>query len=435
VTRSPGRGTGPRRSLPAALPVGLPVGPALAAVVLLAIAIASFSLLSGNLPVSAAPADQAKAGNVPNRTPDPIKPFQPAVSSAPHVRGSILFAKAGNLWTASGDDVLAQLTTDGTAGSPVWSPDGKSVVFVQTVPAHGAVPCSLISASGCIGAVANYHLAVPTIVAMPATGGSGRTVATGLYSFSGGRYSYNYGLYQPALSPDGKTVAVISDAPDPLGNDYLVQLLSMATGKLRRLALPDDSGLGLNDPAWSPTGAQLAYTWNHLSGPLGVPQIAILDVRSGQVHQLAGRGYAQPSWSPNGKYLAAVKSDAKGRNVVILDASSGAELLRLTGDGASFAPIWSPAGDQIAFLRADGLTIDLWVDTLSGSGRAFTVADEQPLTSQSQLDGTSKPSWYVPADQMPAPGAASPGASAGSGGPPGGGASAPAASPQGSAGP
>jgi Tol biopolymer transport system component len=434
VTRSPGRGTGSRPSLPALPPVGLPVGPALAAIVLLAIAIASLSLLSGNLLVSAAPADQARAGNVPNRTPDPIKPFQPAVSSAPHVRGSILFAKAGNLWTASGDDVLAQLTTDGTAGSPAWSPDGQSVIFVQTVPAHGAVPCSLIAASGCIGAVANYRLDVPSIVSMPAAGGNGRKIASGLYTWSSGAYAYDYGLYQPAISPDGKTIALISDAPDPLNNDYLVQLLSMATGKLKRLALPDDAGLGLNDPAWSPDGRLLAYTWNHRSGPLGAPQIAILDVRSGQVHQLAGRGYAQPSWSPDGKYLAAVKSDAKGRNVVILDAASGAELLRLTGDGASFAPVWSPAGDQIAFLRASGLSIDLWVDTLSGSGHAFTVSDEQPLTSQSQLDGTSKPSWYVPADQMPAPSASSPAASPGSSGPSGGGASDPVSSP-GSSGP
>ena len=382
---------------------GVPAGPMIAALALLVIAVASLALLGGGLPVSAAPADHAKAGDVPNRTPDPIKPFQPVVSTTPHVRGSIVFAKAGNLWTVGGDDVLTQLTTDGTDGSPAWSSDGSSLVFVRTVPADGAVPCNLIAASGCVGPVVAYNLAVPRIVTMPAAGGSPKVIASGLYSWAGGKYTYNYGLYQPALSPDGRTVAVISDAPDPLHDDYLVQLLTVATGKLKRLALPDDYGLGLNDPAWSPDGTQLAYTWNHRNGSLGSPRIAILDVRSGQVRQLPQKGYAQPSWSPDGKYLAAVKTDAKGRNVVILDPATGAELLRLTGDGGSFAPVWSPAGDQIAFLRADGLTIDLWVDTLTGSGRSPSVADEQPLTSQSQLDGTSRPSWYIPAAQMPTP--------------------------------
>lgn len=412
MTRGARPGGGSRPSLPAGLLRGLPVGPALAGVLLLAIAFASFGLLGGNLPVSAAPADHARAGDVPNRTPDPIKPFQPAVSTVPHVRGAIAFAKAGNLWTVSGDDVLAQVTSGGTDASPAWSPDGSSLVFVRTLAGRGVVPCALIAASGCISQVANYHLDYPTIVQAPVAGGTAKTIASGLYSWSGGKYTYNYGLYQPALSPDGRTVAVVSDAPDPLHDEYLIQLLSVASGKLKHLALPDDYGLGLNDPAWSPDGTRLAYTWNHRSGTIGAPRIAILDVRSGQVRQLAGRGYAQPSWSPDGRYLAAVKSDAKGRNVVILDASNGAELLRLTGDGASFAPVWSPAGDQIAFLRADGLTIDLWLDTLSGSGHTFTVAEEQPLTSQSQLDGASKPSWFIPADQMPAPSASPAAASA-----------------------
>jgi Tol biopolymer transport system component len=385
------------------VPGGIPVGPLLAGALLVVLAVFSLGLLNGNLPFSVTPARQAKAGDVPNRTPDPIKPFQPSVSTVPHVRGSIVFAKAGNLWTVSGEDVLAQLTTGGTDSSPVLASDGRTVLFVRTLQARGAVPCSLISASGCTGPVASYHLDYPTIVSMPVAGGTVKTIASGLYTWSAGKYTYNYGLYQPALSPDGKTVAVISDAPDPLHNDYLVQLLSVATGKLKRLSLPDDYGLGLNDPAWSPDGTKVAYTWNHRSGMLGAPRLAILDVRSGTVHQLPQKGYAQPSWSPDGRYLAAVRTDARGRDVVILDASTGTELLRLTGDGASFAPVWSPAGDQVAFLRADGLTIDLWVDTLSGSGRSLTVSDEQPLTSQSQLDGTSKPSWFVPAAEMPSP--------------------------------
>ncbi len=44
---------------------------------------------------------------------------------------------------------------------------------------------------------------------------------------------------------------------------------------------------------------------------------------------------------------------------MILDAANGRELLRLTDDGASWAPVWSPAGDAIAFLHIEGQIVDL----------------------------------------------------------------------------
>ena len=62
----------------------------------------------------------------------------------------------------------------------------------------------------------------------------------------------------------------------------------------------------------------------------------------------------QPSYSPDGRYIAATRTTRFGTDVVILDASNGNELLRLTDDGASWAPSWSPAGDAIAFLHIDG---------------------------------------------------------------------------------
>src|SRR5947209_14287193 len=37
--------------------------------------------------------------------------------------------------------------------------------------------------------------------------------------------------------------------------------------------------------------------------------------------------------------------------VVILDAANGHEIQRVTTDDSSAAPIWSPAGDAIAFLQ------------------------------------------------------------------------------------
>ena len=58
---------------------------------------------------------------------------------------------------------------------------------------------------------------------------------------------------------------------------------------------------------------------------------------------------------------------ALGTDVVILNASNGNELLRLTDDDASWAPSWSPAGDSIAFLHIEGQTVDLRLAKLDGT--------------------------------------------------------------------
>ena len=384
----------------------LPIGPVLAAVALVVIAMLSNDLLGGGLPLPGGAAAKQPVGNVPDRTPNPVTPFQPAVPVAPQVRGTIVFSKAGNIWATSGADVLTQITSGGTDGSPTFSPDGSTIYFVRTGTTRGAVPCSAIAASGCIAAVAPYTLNFPQIEAVPAAGGTVKLVKSGIYSW-GGQYTYFFGLYQPALSPDGKTFALISDAPNALGYDYQVVYMALAGGTLTRPPLLDDPGLGHNDPAWSPDGTTVAFTYNHRSGALGAPKIALLTVKTGVVREITGFGYAQPSFSPDGRYLAAVKTGKNGRDVVILDARSGAEILRVTSDGESFAPVWSPAGDQIAFLRANGQGIDLWLDTLAGSGQSLTVTSDVALTSQSLLDGTSKPAWFIPADQMPTPSPAS----------------------------
>lgn len=411
----------------------------IAAIVLIVVAVASVGALGGPLLVPAANG-HAPVGDVPGRTPDPVKVFQPAQASAPQVRGTILFAKGGNLWSVSGSDALTQLTTSGRDGSPVWSRDGRTIYFVRTDVAHGDVPCYLIAASGCIAATAHYTLDAPVLSSMPAAGGTVRSLASGLYVFGGGQFTYDLGLYQPALSPDGRQFAVVTDAPDPFVDDYGIGLLPVTRGIAQagggssaggaggassaegaggasgtggaapgtpsaaptRLRLPAEQGLGLDDPAWSPDGRTIAYTVNHREGPLGRPAIALLTVATGRVRFLTGYGYGQPSFSPDGRYIVAVRSDIRGRDVVVLDASTGAEVLRVTDDGRSFAPVWSPAGDEVAFLHVNGLTIDLWVATLAGTPGAWTLARTDPLTSQSRLDGTSRPAWSIPAAELAA---------------------------------
>ena len=81
----------------------------------------------------------------------------------------------------------------------------------------------------------------------------------------------------------------------------------------------------------------------------------------------------------------------------------GRELLRVTNDGASLAPVWSPAGDAIAFLHLDGQIVDLQHGQARRHGaRTGRSARPTALTEVSGLDGASRPDWFVPPDQLPA---------------------------------
>jgi Tol biopolymer transport system component len=145
---------------------------------------------------------------------------------------------------------------------------------------------------------------------------------------------------------------------------------------------------------------------NNRNGAVGAPQIMLYTPASGATRAITAPGYLHPSWSPDGRYIAATKTSAFGTDVVILDVATGAEVIRLTDDGSSWAPTWSPAGNQVAFLHVSGQVVDLRLVTLTGTGPNWTVGDPLDLTSDAGLDGVSRPDWFVPASQLPAPSAA-----------------------------
>jgi Tol biopolymer transport system component len=123
-------------------------------------------------------------------------------------------------------------------------------------------------------------------------------------------------------------------------------------------------------------------------------------------------GYTSPAYSPDGLYVAATKTSTIGTDVVILDARTGSEVGRVTDDGASFKPVWSPRGDAIAFLRIDGGVTDLVMSTIAFDAGVPRAVEEIPLTEAAGLDPASRPTWFIPSSELPASPAPSPGPSA-----------------------
>jgi dipeptidyl aminopeptidase/acylaminoacyl peptidase len=373
---------------PSPPPAGRPLmAPLFAGVVLAVMALFTVELFRGQLPVGAG----AGGGGGPARTPTPSNVVQ--VDPRAKVPGSIVYAKAGNLWIQSGASVR-QLTTAGTDAMPTWSPDGRFIYFIRTQTGRGLFP------QGCTGTPAWYTLTVPVLMRIPADGsGTAETIFSGL--IHRGTYTWFAWVRQPAVSPDGRRIALVSDQPDPCRSDVVLQLLDLATGKVAPLPVSEVPPLGHQDPAWRPDGRVLAYVRNDRQGARGTPAIWRYTLASRTSAPLSGPGYTQPAWSPDGRYLAATATDPFGTDVVILDPATGAQILRVTTDHASWAPAWSPAGDALVFLHLAGGIVDLRLVPLEGSPPAWAVGEPLDLTVASDLDPSSRPGWFIPPEELP----------------------------------
>lgn len=360
--------------------------PVLSFVGLLVVGALTFALLGGTLP--SLPGGPGGPGG-PIRTPTPSGVV--IVDPRADIPGSLLYAKAGNIWVQSGS-TAKQLTTAGTDAMPTWSPDGSSIYFIRFARETGRW------LSG--GIVRPYNLSVPSLVKMNADGsGTPEVLLTG--RVKKGSSLWSYFIREPSISPDGGTMAVVSDGPDPTKSDIVLKLLDLATGKLTNPKVAETQSLGHQDPAWSPDGKFVLYVRNAREGGRGTPAIYRYTVATGKSAALTGPGYTAPAWSRDGRYVAATRTSQFGTDVVILDAKTGVEVLRVTRDERSFSPVWSPKQDALAYLHVEHGVVDLVEVSLKGTAPNWELGVPLSLTITAGLDAESRPAWFIPADQLP----------------------------------
>ena len=382
--------SGPRRDGPTILGVDLRelVAPGLAAIGLVLVGGLTLGLLTGDLPFVPGGGD---SDGGPFRTPTPTDVV--VVDPRADVPGTITFVKAGNVWIQRGDRAY-QVTSSGLDSMPSWSPDGAWIYFVRETPRAGRARVN--------GVLRGYDLLVPSIMRVdPDSEAAPETILSGLYEK--GTTVWSYFLRQPVVSPALDRLAVVSDGPDPFDSNVVLQLVDLTARTLVRTGVVETKPLGHQDPAWSPDGSSLLYVRNGRDGARGAPLLMRLDLASGTAALVAGPGYTAPSWSPDGRFIAATRTDGFGTDVIILEAATGIELLRLTTGGHSFSPAWSPAGDAVAYLDIDRGVVDMMLQPLAGSGPGWTLGEILPLTQAAGLDAASRPSWYIPPEELPKP--------------------------------
>jgi Tol biopolymer transport system component len=159
----------------------------------------------------------------------------------------------------------------------------------------------------------------------------------------------------PAVSPDGSRIAFRSER-DGGG----IFLMGVTGESVRRLAG------GCFDPAWSPDGKSIACTSCPQDDPFGRGcrgKLRVVDVGTGHSREIDTYDAAAPAWSPDGKHIAYWGLDASEsgwRDLYLVDAAGG-ESIELTHDVAvDWNPIWSDDGAALDFLSDRGGSPNLW---------------------------------------------------------------------------
>jgi eukaryotic-like serine/threonine-protein kinase len=215
---------------------------------------------------------------------------------------------------------------------------------------------------------------------------------------------------QPALSPDGRSVAFVSNR-DGHYNVYvglvrggqLVQITHDATLKSRpawssdgstlAYAQMNDSGtmdiwevaalggsprkvvLNATDPAWTPDGRSLTYV-TKADGTLWICGVEgenpRLLARTDPTHMAA-----EPRISPDGKMVAVVaRVVGPYGELGVADVSTGKFRLLTHDNALALSPAWSPDSRAIYFSSSRGGTLNIWKIGADGSGLRQVTAGE-----------------------------------------------------------
>ena len=368
-------------------PDNLPVADVLAGIAFVAVAIASLAFLTGGLPNGAA--GGGDGGPIRTATPSNIVVVDPRTN----VPGTILYVKAGNIWLQHGAKATT-LTSGGNDSMASFSADGQWIYFIRTVAQAGLWKINAVPR--------RFDLETPALMRVRTDGSTPpeQLLSGGL---SSGAYNWSFFLRQPVVSPNGKTIVVVTDGPDPNTGDVVLKQFDPATGSLTPLNAPEIPPLGHQDPTWSPDGRYLLFVKNARDGFRGAPVVMRFDTETGKFVAITGPGYTAPRWSPDGRYIVATRTTTFGTDVIVLDAVLGTELLRVTSDERSFDPVWSPAGNALAYFSLDRGVTDLWQVGLSTTLEPALVGVPLKLTLLAGLDPASRPDWWIPADQLPTP--------------------------------
>ena len=315
-----------------------------------------------------------------------------------------------------------QLTNTSAVGvtSPVWSPDGKKMVYLRSIDLdRGRTDGDIyvINADGTnqssITAVAEPY--TTTIAWSP----DGQKIA--FFGLTPGDLSGTPGFH--LINPDGTGLEYLTGSGSftwsPDSNKIAFALLT-STSVSSASASDEDSDLYVrrtdgsdltrltntpdtdeSSPVWSPDGTKIAFS---ITDDVSFDtDIYVMNADGSGQDYLTDGSY--PVWSPDSKKIAFIR----GSGIYVMNADGNCER-HLTNYNDSTVGItdvldWSPDGEKIAFKSASSGNNDIYVINADGSGRTNLTNSKQSedyfAWSPARVDASTERTEKAVEDQQP----------------------------------
>ena len=277
--------------------------------------------------------------------------MSPSAASSPWPAGRILYhaGEAGeplHIYLVVDGSPPIQLTSEGSAFEPVWSPDGKQIAFAAWTDDPSNIKIYLMRADG--SGRHELMASQPRLNWRPAWSPDGRQL-----TFTSNRDG-NFEIYRvnadgsglvnlthhpkndrdAVWAPDGSRIAFVSDRE---GQNDIYLMNPDGSDVVRLTSEPSSDVL----PRWSPRGDRLVFSSNRGGDGYG---IYLLNVESGEVKLVIDQKAiddSTPAWVGDDQIIFSVNFDAQWD--LFLVNVDGTNLTRLTNTETSERfPDWRP---------------------------------------------------------------------------------------------